>query len=132
MSIVKHKFYICSHVKPLIMLSESNVQQPISKSVSTKLAEQEYNRINELVADGLFLNSADFVREAIREKLKTYDEVTILREIPYMQMKQEIIEYVKKHPGVDAVDIADDLLLDAFEVNDILVELIKEGILGEV
>ena len=116
----------------LIMLSEINIQQPVSKSVSTKLAEQEYNRINELVADGLFLNSADFVREAIREKLKTYDEVTILREIPYIQMKQEIIDYVKKHPEVDAVDIADDLLLDAFEVNDILVELIKEGILGEV
>ena len=47
-------------------------------------------------------------------------------------MKQEIIEYVKKNPEVDAVDIADDLLLDAFKVNDILVELIKEGILGEV
>ena len=114
------------------MLSHMNIQQPISKSVSTKLAEQEYNRINELVADGLFLNSADFVREAIREKLKTYDEAVVLREIPYIQMKQEIIEYVKKHPEVDAVDIADDLLLDAFEVNDILVELIKEGILGEV
>ena len=49
-----------------------------------------------------------------------------------MQMKQEIIEYVKKHPEVDAVDIADDLLLDAFEVNDILVDLIKDGIIGEV
>ena len=47
-------------------------------------------------------------------------------------MKQEIIEYVKKHPEVDAIDIADDLLLDAFEVNDILVELINEGILAEV
>lgn len=47
-------------------------------------------------------------------------------------MKEEIIDYVKKNPEVDAVDIADDLLLDAFEVNDILLELIKEGILGEV
>ena len=118
--------------KSYSMLSQMNIKQPISKSVSTKLAEQEYNRINELVNEGLFLNSADFVREAIREKLKTYDEVVVLREIPYIQMKQEIIEYVKKHPEVDAVDIADDLLLDAFEVNDILVELIKEGILGEV
>ena len=61
-----------------------------------------------------------------------YDEVVILRELPYMQMKQEIIEYVKKHPEVDAIDIADDLLLDAFEVNDILIELFNEGILGEV
>ena len=115
-----------------LMLTERNLQQPVSKSVSTKLAQPEYDKINKLVADGLFLNSAGFVREAIREKLKTYDEVVILRELPYMQMKQEIIEYVKKHPEVDAIDIADDLLLDAFEVNDILIELINEGILGEV
>ena len=47
-------------------------------------------------------------------------------------MKTEIIEYVKKNLNVDAVDIADDLLLDAFQVNDILVELIKDGIFGEV
>lgn len=47
-------------------------------------------------------------------------------------MKEEIIDYVKKNPEVDAVDIADDLLLDAFEVNEILVELVKEGIFGEV
>jgi len=112
------------------MLSEAETKQPISKSVSTKLAQQEYNRINELVAEGLFLNSADFVREAIREKL-TYGEEIVLRNIHYIQMKEEIINYVKKNPEVDAVDIADDLLLDAFEVNEILVELIKEGILGE-
>ena len=114
------------------MLSDERIKQPISKSVSTKLAQQEYNKINELVSDGLFLNSADFVREAIREKLKTYDNVTTLREVPYIQMKEEIIEYVKKNPEVDAVDIADDLLLDAFKVNEILVELIKEGLFSEV
>lgn len=114
------------------MLSEEKLKAPVSKSVSTKLAEQEYNKINDLVNNGLFLNSADFVREAIREKLKTYDNEITLRQIPYIQMKEEIIDYVKKNPEVDAVDIADDLLLDAFEVNKILVELIKEGILGEV
>lgn len=66
------------------------------------------------------------------EKLKTYDNEITIRQLPYIQMKEEIIDYVKKNPEVDAVDIADDLLLDAFEVNDILLELIKEGILGEV
>jgi len=114
------------------MLSKENLKTPVSKSVSTKLAEQEYNKINDLVMNGLFLNSADFVREAIREKLKTYDNEITLRQIPHVQMKEEIIDYVKKNPGVDAVDIADDLLLDAFEVNEILVELIKKGTFGEV
>ena len=40
-------------------------------------------------------------------------------------MKEEIIDYVKKNPEVNAVDIADDLLLDAFEVNEILAEYVK-------
>jgi len=118
--------------KSIFMLSEENLKKPVSKSVSTKLAEQEYNKINDLVKNGLFLNSADFVREAVREKLKTYDNEITLRQIPYVQMKEEIIDYVKKNPEVDAVDIADDLLLDAFEVNEILVQLVKEGTFGEV
>lgn len=83
------------------MLSEENLKKPVSKSVSTKLAEQEYNKINDLVKNGLFLNSADFVREAVREKLKTYDNEITLRQIPYVQMKEEIIDYVKKNPEVD-------------------------------
>ena len=114
------------------MLSEEKIKIPTSKSVSTKLAQQEYDKINELVSEGLFLNSADFVRKAIREKLKTYDDVIAIRKVPYIQMKEEIIEYVKKNPEVDAVDIADDLLFDAFEVNEILAELIKEGLFTEV
>ena len=61
------------------MSSQSNIQQPISKCVSVKLTEEEYGRINELIGDDLFLNSADFVCEAIREKLKRYDEVTVKR-----------------------------------------------------
>ena len=81
---------------------------------------------------GLFLNSADFVREAIKEKLRAYDDIITLREVPYIQMKDEIIEYVKKNPEVDAMDIADDLLLDVFEVNEILVELTKEGLISEI
>ena len=43
------------------MSSQSNIQQPISKCVSVKLTEEEYGRINELIGDDLFLNSADFV-----------------------------------------------------------------------
>lgn len=38
------------------MLIERNLQQPVCKSVSTKLAQQEHDKINNLVADGLFLN----------------------------------------------------------------------------
>ena len=114
------------------MLSKSELQTPINKSVGTKIPQKEYERINELVQEGLFLNAADFIRVAIRDKLQAYDNPITLRDIPYEQQREEIIEYIKEHPNVDAVDIADELLLDAFEVNDIIVELLKEGIIGEV
>ena len=119
-------------IKLKIMSSKSNTKKPISRNITTKLTESEYNAITELVNEGLFLNSEDFVIKAIEEKLKTFDEVMPIREITHVQMKKEIMEYVKKHQEVDAVDIADDLLLDAFKVNEMLAELIKDGILGEI
>ena len=59
------------------------------------------------------------------------DAIT-LRDIPYEQQKEEIIDYAEKHRVVDALEIADELKLDVFEVNEIMVELIKEGILEEL
>lgn len=114
------------------MLSESITEKKIvNRTVATKLAEQEYNKINELVADGLYLSSSDFVREAIRDKLRSINEIT-LRDIPSEQQKNEIIEYARLHGVVDAIEIADALRLDAFDVDDIMTELINEGILEEV
>ena len=59
-------------------------------------------------------------------------EPITLRDIPYEQQREEIIAYAKSHDDFDAIDVSDELLLDVFEVNDIMVELIKEGILEEL
>ena len=59
-------------------------------------------------------------------------EAITLRDIPYKQQKEEIIDYAEKHRVVDALEIAEELRLDVFDVNDIMVELIKEGILEEL
>lgn len=81
---MKKVSFIHAYINLHIMLSDEGVKEPISKSVSTELAVKEYNKINDLVCGGLFLYSADFVREAIREKLKTYDDVPALREVFYI------------------------------------------------
>ena len=114
------------------MITEINEkEQPSCETVSAKLPEQEFKKINDFVSDGLFLNEEDFVRESIREKLRNMEVIT-LRDIPYEQQKEEIIDYAEKHRVVDALEIADELHLDVFDVNDIIVELIKEGILEEL
>lgn len=113
--------------------TEIKKYSPVSKSIGTKLPEQEYNKIINFVEDGLFLNTADFVREAIREKINNMEEI-VLRDIPLSQQRTEIIEYAKEHKNeiLDADIIANALRLDVFEVDDIMTELIKEEILEEI
>lgn len=114
------------------MLTQNSVlTQTSSKNLSIEVSQQDFDKINELVDDGLFNNVEDFLSEAIVEKLDDMEPIT-LREIPYEQQRKEIIEYAKTHGDFDAVDVSDELLLDPFEVSDIMVELIKEGILEEL
>ncbi|MBR0371391.1 MAG: hypothetical protein IJH63_11845 [Methanobrevibacter sp.] len=57
------------------------------------------------------------------------EEIT-LRDIPYAQQKEEIIEYCKQKKRVFLSDVANDLKLDLGDVYNIINELIDEGILG--
>lgn len=61
--------------------------------------------------------------------LPVLEEIT-LRDIPYNQQKEEIIEYCKLHKTVLMSNIANDLRLDLGDVYNIVHELIDEGILG--
>lgn len=61
--------------------------------------------------------------------LPVIEEIT-LRDIPYNQQKEEIIEYSKLHKTVLMSNIANDLRLDLGDVYNIVHELIDEGILG--
>ena len=101
------------------------------KQYQQNCLNKSLTKINSLVCDGFFLNEEDFIRESVREKLRNMEAIT-LRDIPYQQQKEEIIDYAEKHRVVDALEIADELLLDVFDVNDIMVELIEEGILEEL
>ena len=118
-------------IEPYMITETNEKNQPSCKTVSTKLPKREFCKINDFVSDGFFLNEEDFVRESIREKLRDMEAIT-LRDIPYEQQKEEIIDYAEKHRVVDALEIADELRLDVFDVNDIMVELIKEGVLEEL
>ena len=112
------------------MLTEFNDINQSSRFVKIELSEEEYDSIDELVRDGLFLSISDFVRHALSEKLENM-EVIYLRDVPYEQQKEEIIEYAKKHDVFDALEIADALKLDVFEVHEIMMELVDDGVLDE-
>ena len=67
-----------------------------SKTIRTKLPKAEYEEIAELINVGLFSSESDFVREAIREKLKKIKVIKI-RDIDFDTAKREVLGYYKSH-----------------------------------
>ena len=55
-----------------------------------------------------------------------------IKDIPLDEQRKMIIDYAESNEIVDALEIADALQLYVFEVNEIMGELIKEGILEEL
>ena len=101
-----------------------------SKPIATKLPPLEIQEINELVESGMFISSADFVREAIRDKLKSIKLIKN-RDIDYDIAKKEVLGYYKSYSEAYISQVAEDLELDLELVSIISNDLIKEGRLGE-
>ena len=59
------------------------------------------------------------------------DEICI-RDLSHEELKSEIVSFYKSHSIADALEIADVLNVDVFEVNLIVSELINEGVLEEI
>ena len=57
-------------------------------------------------------------------------EIT-LREIPREQQREEILDYCKSHDTIDSSEIAFELRLESYEVNEILEELKNENMIDD-
>ncbi len=86
----------------------------------------------QLKSDETGLNVDDLVEKCLSDNLDFFDEEMVLRDISSTQMRNEIIDYMEKHGTGDALEISEALKLDVFDVNEIMVELINEGILEEL
>ena len=107
------------------------INQSSDKSVTIVLSDEEYESVSKYVCDESFQSISDFLKEAMSEKLMNTNAIN-LRDISSKQKENEIIEYAKAHGDFDALDIADALKLDVFEVNEIMVKLIKDNVLEEI
>nr|WP_295605328.1 hypothetical protein [uncultured Methanobrevibacter sp.] len=95
-------------------ISKNNKE--IGKTIATKVPINIHNQLINLIENGDYLSISDFLREAIREQLKTY-KVANFRQINYFDAKKEVLSY----------EIAIDLELDFELVYNILNDLIQEG-----
>lgn len=108
------------------MTEISKNNKDIGKTIATKVPINIHNQLISLIENGDYLSISDFLREAIREQLKTY-KVANFREINYFDAKKEVISYFIKYGDCFLDEIAIDLELDFELVFNILNDLIQEG-----
>ena len=101
-------------------------KQKESELVSARLSPRELEGIEKLVDEGFYMNTADFVRTSIREKLESIQVIDV-RNVSEEKAKKEIIEYLKSHKKTYPSDIAEALQLDFDTVISVVKELVREG-----
>lgn len=115
----------------MITIKKTQNNKQLAKHIGTKLPAEDFNKINRLVEAGAYISNSDFLREAIRDKLKTIDIINE-REISNEQAKQEIYNYCKNNNTTYLSEIANNLELPLIQVNGIVEELISNGNIKEV
>ena len=98
----------------------------IGKTIATKDPINIHNQLINLIENGDYLSISDFLREAIREQLKTY-KVANFREINYFDAKKEVISYFIRYNDCFLDEIAIELELDFELAYNILNDLLLEG-----
>ncbi|MGH9922085.1 MAG: hypothetical protein ACRD38_04985 [Nitrososphaerales archaeon] len=87
-------------------------QRQKGRQIAVRLTPVEYDRVNGMIEAGMYRSSADFAREAIRDKIRTLEVVSV-RNVSIREANKMIMAYLKKHPGSHfASEIADQLGID--------------------
>jgi Arc/MetJ-type ribon-helix-helix transcriptional regulator len=95
--------------------------------LAVRLSKSDYAKIQQLVEAGLYRSSADFLREAVREKLGSMEVVSV-READSFKAESMIEDYLSKHPGPSfASEIADALGLEYSVAFKTIHKLLEEG-----
>jgi len=103
-----------------------------SRYNTVAIPKRLWKEISKIVeVSGAYANEAEFVRDAVREKLHQFT-ISEVRDIPEEELKQLIVEYIKKHGKAYPSDIAADLKIPYFMVIDSINKLVDKGLLEPV
>lgn len=83
-------------------------------------------QIKQLVTSGIYLNTSDFVRDAISDKLTAIKTIKY-RDVDYKTAKKEVMGYFQERGEAYPSDIEGDLELDYKLICQIVEELKREG-----
>jgi Arc/MetJ-type ribon-helix-helix transcriptional regulator len=94
--------------------------------IGSKVSAWELEQIKQLVTSGIYLNTSDFVRDAIRDKLAAIKTIKY-RDVDYETAKKEVMGYFQGRGEAYPSDIEEDLELDYKLICQIVDELKREG-----
>jgi Arc/MetJ-type ribon-helix-helix transcriptional regulator len=103
-----------------------NVARSEGHVIGSKVSAVELEEIKKLVASGVYLNTSDFVRDAIRDKLAAIKTIKY-RDVDYETAKKEVMGYFQERSEAYPSDIEEDLELDYNLIRQIIDELKREG-----
>lgn len=94
---------------------------------AVRLSKSDYLKVQQLVDAGLYRSFADFLREAVRDKLGSM-EIVSFKKVGANEAEHMIENYLKEHPGSNfASEIADALGLDFDITFKTINKLLEEG-----
>jgi Arc/MetJ-type ribon-helix-helix transcriptional regulator len=109
------------------MTQNQRLQERGAFQVAVRLSKTDYVKIQQLVEAGLYRSSADFLREAVRDKLGSM-EVVCVQHVDSHEAERMIEDYLAKHPGPNfASEIADELGLEYSVTFKTIHKLLEEG-----
>jgi Arc/MetJ-type ribon-helix-helix transcriptional regulator len=94
--------------------------------IGSKVSAIELEQIKQLVASGVYLNTSDFVRDAIRDKLAAIKTIKC-RDVDYETAKKEVMGYFQERVEAYPSEAEEDLQIDYKLICQIVDELRREG-----
>jgi len=95
--------------------------------IAVRLSKTEYERIEQMIGAGMFRSAADFAREAVRDKLREAEPVSIAN-LSTKEIERQVDNYLAKNPGPHfASEIAEGLGLDFRTTIETVKRMIESG-----
>lgn len=105
----------------------ARTEQEQAYQIAVRLTRVEYARIQEMIRAGLFRSAADFAREAVRDKLREAEPLSV-RNLSQKDVEALIDSYLTKHSGPHfASEIAEALGLDFRSTLEAVKRMVERG-----
>ena len=98
----------------------------MTQSIGIRLTDKQDKAIEQLIKQGFYISTGEFIRDAVREKLGAI-RILNIRKVTRQRARNDILDYLRNHKETYASEIAIDLGLDIDLVFSILDELKREG-----